>query len=207
MPYDPDDDDRPRARRRSRRGRKRGLGTGAWVASGSVMVVLVVVVVVAVVIARKGGGGGTGGGDQVAKIFTDRPGGSAITAGACKITSEEFAAIKAEDTLATLEARFGPAKRFGTAELEGMDWIITSRVNPKAEMRISFARSLRDTWQITNPECYHWSGGGTDVYVIPVHGHPTAGIQLKYYIRKGANELSWANLIDRPIPPLPPIGK
>lgn len=194
MAYDSDDDDRPR-RRRSRRRRKRGSGVAMWVTLGGLGALLVVGVVVAVVVLGQDGAGGVG-------------------PGAREITAEEFRAIKKEDTLASLEARFGPAKRLGPAELDNI-YISEAVPGHDRRFKISFARRLRETWNIANPECYHWSGGGTKVYIIPAQGHPTAKLHLKWYIRQSTNErgefhgeTSFADMLnDGTPPPLQPPGK
>lgn len=188
MPHRSDDDDRPR-RRRPRRGRKHGSNTGMWVALGGLALLIVVGGVVAVVVARKGGrdgAGGTPGADDVAGVFGGR-GAGAKPPGAREITAAEFQEIKKEDSLAALEARFGPARRYGPAELDNLYLSMVNRGHD-ARLKISFGRRLRETYRIANPECYHWSGGGTDVYLVPAEGHPAANLHLKWYNRRGTNE-------------------
>ena len=194
MSYGSDDDDRPRRRRSRRgRGRKRGLGVGVWVSLAGLALLFVVGGVVAVVMSRKGGRDGEGGtagrpGTDGAGMFVPGgPGVSAITPGARKITLEEFRSIKKEDTLASLEARFGPAKRFGPAELDRMYLNMVNRGHD-ARLKISFGMRLRETYNIANPECYHWSSGGTSVYIIPAQGNPKANLHLMWYNHQGTNE-------------------
>jgi hypothetical protein len=218
MPYD-DEEVYTRPRRRSRRGREHGSSVGMWVALAGLALVFVVGGVVAVVVSRKGGRDGTAatpgtpGTDDIARVFAGGTGVSAITPGARKITVEEFRAIKKEDTLATLEARFGPAKRFGPAELDRMYLNMINRGHD-ARLKISFGMRLRETYQIANPECYLWSSGGTSLYVIPAQGNPRANLHLMWYDRQGVNERGEfhgetieANFLLDQLPPAPPLGK
>lgn len=170
-----DDDDRPRRPRpRSRRKSKLESGVPMWVWVAGVGVLLVAGVVVAVVVSRKDkrdGAGGTSG---------------TPSAGNREITKEEFQAIKKEDTLATLESRFGPAKRLGPAELDNLYLNMLNRGHD-ARLKISVGTRLRETYNIANPECYIWSGGGTNVYLIPAQGHPKAVWHLKWYNRESTD--------------------
>jgi hypothetical protein len=203
MSYD-DEDDYPRPRR-SRRGRKHGSNVGMWVALAGLVLVFLVGGLVAVVVSRKGGRDGTSGHNDVARVLPGGPGITAITPGNRRITLEEFNGINKDDTLATLEARFGPAQRWGPADLEKVDFSFQyPRLRRNGDVGFSFARYLREAWHITNPECYYWSGGDTQVFVIPIRGHPTANLQRKYYCDLGRDEHGMARHTHSSASLLPP---
>ncbi|MBA4063340.1 MAG: hypothetical protein C0501_06430 [Isosphaera sp.] len=196
------DDDRPRRRRPRRKSRRRrGPGAGVWVSLAVVGVLLVAAVVVAVVLSRRGETAGTG--PAAGAAFPAGPGGATAPA-AREITAEEFQAIKKEDTLASLESRFGPARRLGPAELDGM-YLNMVNNGHDARLKISFGTRLRKTYNLANPECYLWSAGHTKVYLIPAEGHPAATWHLKWYHHSGTNSTIEHNLLNDGKPP--PLGK
>lgn len=191
MPSDWDDNDRPR-RRRSRR--QRGPSVGLWVLVAGLAVLAVTVGAVGAVVSRmleRSGVAGTAAPQRTTdpddlRRSVGSSGLSTIIPSSREITAAEFQAIKQGDTLASLEARFGPARRLGTAELDNLYLNMVNRGHD-ARLKISFGKRLRDTYNQVNPECYLWSGGNTKVYLIPAQGHPTAVWHLKWYYREGTN--------------------
>lgn len=174
------DDGRPR---RARRRRRRGLSPGAWAAVAGGVLLFAALVVVAVVLARRGG--------------RDRPAVDPLTGlpaatPARVITADEFRAIKKTDTIATLEARFGPARRLTVAEMDRVQFEVRMGRHPRAVTRQPFSDKVRVLYGVTDPECYYWGGRegrtSTDLYVVLKHGDPAQTLLCKLYQRKSVDE-------------------
>lgn len=152
-----DDFDDPRPRRRRRR---RGMSPGAMagIILGSVGAVFALIVVVLLIL-----------GDG----YAGRP-----------IPREEFKKITQNDTLESIEQRFGRGKVLSRSDLDRIGWH-TQFINTQTGQRVPGTLALRieEKIGIANVDCYGWKDGDVQMVVVYTRG-PNRRMLFKIWLHR-----------------------